>query len=208
VADPRAFEDLVARVLQAEGYRTRLGSYVNDWGVDVYAERGDERVAVQAKMYAGSRPVNRRQVFELHGVAAFFDCTGAILATDGYLMPDAEEVAAKLGIRVLRLESSDGVVPSEPTAQVAAPPDRPNSGLDFATIWERSIIPLTGQTLRRSDGSSNTIVAADWGGVTRITSNGERQHIPIEVFRWAIERILANGVVTSSTKAVPHQGSC
>jgi Restriction endonuclease len=184
------FEVAVAATLQAEGYETELTSSTNDWGVDVFATRGDERLAVQAKMYAGARPVNRRQVFELYGVAAYFGCTGAILATDGQLMSDAAAAAAKLGIRVLRpSEIGVGRDTSMPRAKPTAEPD-------FTTVWERSVMPLAGRSLTRPDGSSNTILKVDWGGVTRRTSGGNTQRIPIEIFKWAIERVLEVGLVT------------
>ncbi len=188
MSSPREFEEAVARALQAEGYTIRLTGGANDWGVDLFAARGDERLAVQAKMYAGARPVNRRQIFELHGVAAYFDCTGAVLATDGELIPDAAAAASKLRVRVLRLGPSD---------QRGARPNS-SSALDFETIWARSVMPLAGRTLTRRSGASNTVVRADWGGVTRVTSTGHTQHIDIEIFRWAIERVLTTGSVTRS----------
>ena len=169
---PREFEEAVARALRAEGYATELTGGINDWGVDVFATRGAERLAVQAKMYAGSRPVNRRQIFELHGAADYFDCTGAVLATDGELMPDAAAAAAKLGIRVLRL--GFGYLRDKAHS---------NSRLDFETIWARSLMPLAGRTLTRPGGATNTLVEVNWGGVSRVTSTGHRQHIDIEIFR-------------------------
>jgi hypothetical protein len=57
-------------------------------------------------------------------------------------------------------------------------------------------MPLQGRTLVRADGTANRILAVDWGGVTRITSGGNRARIPIEPFRWALERIRETGAVT------------
>lgn len=66
-------------------------------------------------------------------------------------------------------------------------------------------MPLAGATLRRPDGSSNTIVTVDWSGVERITANGERGRIKIE-FEWAIERILQDGFVSRSAINDQYQG--
>jgi HJR/Mrr/RecB family endonuclease len=59
---PEAFERVVARHLETEGYATSLTPTTNDWGVDIFAERHDERLAVQVKMYGRARPVNRQMI--------------------------------------------------------------------------------------------------------------------------------------------------
>jgi hypothetical protein len=188
---PAAFERLVASDFEARGYQTRITGGTSDWGVDIFASKGEEKIAIQAKMYAGARPVNRRQVFELYGAAAYFDCTGSVIATDGVLAGDAAEAAGRLGVLVMQY----GVAPTgEAAAAREQTADR--SPIDFDAIWERSILPLTGRTLSRADGSTNVILAADWAGVTRVSSGGNAQRIPIETFRWAIERVLEFGVVT------------
>lgn len=206
---PRAFEELVARTLESEGYRTRLTGSTHDGSIDVFAEKGEERLAVQAKMYAGGRRVNRRMIFELYGTAAFHGCTGAVLATDGELLPDAEEATAKLGVRVMRFQGGQPVPYSsaERWPGIGPPPlaDKDHS-LDFETVWREWILPLAGRTLTRADGSANQITAADWAGVSRITSKGRRQHIPIEPFRWAVERVLNTGAVTRDEINQQYEG--
>ncbi len=194
---PREFEEAVAAVLRKEGYTTELGSYVGDYGVDVLATRGDERLAVQAKMYGGtSRPVNRQMVMELYGAAAYLDCTGAIIATDGRVLADAAEVARKLGIRLLempgfRITTSNRAAPRAPGAT-----DGSAQTADFNTIWEQYVMPLQGRTLTRSGGATNVISKVDWSGVERITSNGRRGRIKLEIFKFAVNRILETGSVT------------
>jgi hypothetical protein len=192
----RDFEEVVAAQLEREGYRVELGPGKGDWGVDLFAERDGSRYAVQAKMYGRTpRPINRQMVMELHGAAAFFDCAGSMLATNGgRVLEDARRVADKLGIAILD-------VPDTPTAddrRGTAAGRSQSSQPDFATIWERYVMPLEGRTLTRSNGESNEIVTVDWAGVERVTSNGRRQRIGIEVFRWTIERLLETGCVTRS----------
>jgi len=164
-----------------------MGPYTHDLGVDVFAHRNAERLAVQAKMYGGTnRPVNHEQIMQLHGAAAYFDCTGAVLATNGVLTEDATRVAQKLNVRVMNVPAPGGRSVSGGATSAG----------DFDSIWEQYVMPLAGRTLTRPDGSSNTIVSVDWAGLKRITSSGKSQFIKIEIFRLAIERVLRDGAIT------------
>jgi restriction system protein len=186
---PSQYEAVVANHFRQLGYAVEDRSATNDWGVDLFAVKGDARVAIQAKMYGGTpRPVNRAQIMELYGAAAYFECARAALATNGRVMADAEIVAAKLGIEILTIAAlaQPGAVTVHEAAPIAA----------FDRLWEQYIMPLVGRTLTRSDGTTNTILAVDWAGVDRITSGGNRQRIKIEVFRWAVDALLADGRLT------------
>ena len=91
---PYEFEQLVCDHYRQKGYRVQTTSASNDYGIDVFAEKKGEKIAVQVKMYGGStRKVNRQTMMELYGAAAYFDCTKAVLATDGEVLTDAKEVA-------------------------------------------------------------------------------------------------------------------
>ncbi len=193
---PAQFERLVARRFEAEGYRTRLTPTTNDWGVDIFAERGTERLAVQVKMYAGARPINRQMVFEIVGAAAYFDCTGSAIATNGEFRTDAREAAIKLGVRILDDVGTPETVSRPERRTVPTSRSHRTSKLDFESIWSKHVIPLAGRTLVNDRGLKNKIVGVDWGGVRRVSSTGARSRIPIEPFRWAIERILEFGAVT------------
>ena len=66
---PSAYESHVAKYYEARGYQTQVTSYSNDYGLDVLAENGTERLAIQAKLYGHtSRQVNRQMMMELHGL--------------------------------------------------------------------------------------------------------------------------------------------
>lgn len=205
--NPREFEEAVAARLRAEGYETELGKGVGDYGVDVFAARDGRRYAVQAKMFGGTtRPVNRQMMMELHGAAAYFGCAGAMLATDGRVLADAAEVAERLGIRIIDMGGTWTEQPEPPAAESRHGPGSSAGDLDFETIWSRYVLPLAGATLTRPDGSSNTIVTVDWSGVDRITSNGERGRIKIEIFEWAVNRILQDGCVSRAAINDQYQG--
>jgi hypothetical protein len=184
--NPAEYEGLVADTYRAEGWEVRLTPMSNDYGVDVFADRGDQRLAIQVKMYGGGRKVNRAMVMQLYGAAAYFECTSAVLATDGELLPDAMEVADKIGVvvRAVRATPPQTARPASPTS--------PN----FDSVWQRYITPLEGLTLRRPDGSTNVVLKVDWTGIRRRTSNGREQFIEIEVFRQVVSRLLEGGTLS------------
>ena len=184
--NPRQFEELVCEHFRKQGYNAETTTYTNDYGVDVFAIKGKEKIAVQAKMYGDSRKINRQMIMELHGAKDFFDCTKAIIATNGQVLSDAVLVAEKLKIEILYLDSS----------QPSATPKNRTSENTFESIWEKYIIPLEGKILTRENGETNTILKADWSGIERLTSNGNKGKIKIEIFEFVINKLLLSGIVT------------
>lgn len=71
--NPKQFEELVCEHFRQKGYAAETTSYSNDYGVDVFATKGKEKIAVQAKMYgSGTRKINRQMIMELHGSKRLF----------------------------------------------------------------------------------------------------------------------------------------
>ncbi len=185
--NPKQFEELVCEHFRQKGYEAETTSYSNDYGVDVFATKGKEKIAVQAKMYgSGTRKINRQMVMELHGAKDYFDCTKAVIATDGVLLSDALEVAQKLKIDILSIEPST----------VLTKPKKSNNDKTFEGIWEKYIIPLQGKTLTRDSGETNKIVKVNWSEIERITSNGNKGKIKVEIFKQAINKLLTDGSIT------------
>jgi len=185
--NPKEFEEFVSEYYRKHGYKTEITPYSNDYGVDVFALKGKEKLAIQAKMYGGtSRKINRQMVMELHGAKDFFDCTKAVIATDGTVLPDAEEVANKLNIDILYVKVAEA-----PNKKSSKPKKK-----SFESIWEEYIIPLKGKTISRENGESNTILKVDWSGIERITSTGNKGKIKIEVFQYAVNKLFTRGYIT------------
>ncbi len=185
--NPRQFEELVCDYFRKNGYKTEMTSYSGDYGVDVFAKKGNEKIAVQAKMYGSStRKINRQMVMELHGAKDYFDCSRAIIATDGNLLPDAIQVATKLKIEVLYIDN---------LSQLTQTKDKTGDNT-FDNIWEKYIIPLAGKTLIRANGEKNNILKVDWSGIERLTSKGNKGKIAIEIFKLTINRLLRDGYIT------------
>ncbi|MCW1968179.1 MAG: restriction endonuclease [Anaerolineae bacterium] len=85
------FEHYVARLLSHRGYRTHVTPGSNDYGVDVVAERGSERFAVQVKRYKGK--VSRRAVSDAVGAMRHYNCNRCMVVTNSYYTDDAQVLA-------------------------------------------------------------------------------------------------------------------
>src|SRR5690606_14550718 len=119
------------------------------------AEKNGEKIVVQAKMYGNSsRKVNRKCLMELHGVKDYYECTKAVLATDGLLMPDAVQVAKKLKIKIIN--------PISDKSRLDVPISVTSKERLFDGVWRDFIIPLQGKTLYRANGDSNKIHSVSW----------------------------------------------
>ncbi len=193
-----AYEELVADHFRGQGYSVDLTPRSNDYGVDAFARKENQKLALQAKMYGGTtRKVNRAMVMQLHGARDYFDCTEAVIVTDGEVAEDARQVAEKLQIKILSFPAER--IPSlkvEPPSAAPKSLEELHARVTFDEIWERYVMPLSGRTLVGPRGTSNTLLTVDWSGVKRLTSTARPQFIPIEVFRQAIGRVIESGCVT------------
>lgn len=184
---PDEYEHIVAEYFEQKGFLTKVSQYSNDYGVDIFATKGKIKIAIQAKMFGNStRPINRQMIMELHGAKDYFDCTKAIMATDGRIIDNALEVAKKLKIEVLE-------VPAIKTNFKIKTQKRSGK---FESIWEKYIMPLEGKIIKRADGKTNKILTVDWSGIKRLTSNEREQKIKIEIFKKTISYLLKNGSIT------------
>ena len=179
---PDQYEKYVANYFQNKGYKVKQTPYSNDYGVDVFAEKNKEKIAIQAKMFGNSnRKINRQMVMEFYGAKDFFNCDKGIIVTDGEIIQNAKDVADKLGIEILFIYPQSHV---------------PKNNSQFDEIWENYVMPLEGKTITRNNGKINKILEVNWGGINRITSNGNQQNIDIEIFKKTINHLLENGSIT------------
>lgn len=189
--NPRQFEEFVCEHFRQQGYKTELTTFTNDYGIDGFAIKGKQKIAIQSKMYGHTtRKINRQMVMELHGAKDFFDCTKAVIATDGIFLQNALVVAEKLKIEILYLNEMQ-----KSTSTIITTTKNKNNKT-FEQIWEDYIIPLQGKTLTRNSGETNQIIKADWSGIERKTSNGNNGKIKIEIFKQAVNRLLTDGLIT------------
>lgn len=196
---PREFEYLVSDYYKQQGYKTIITPYSGDWGIDIIASKGKEKLAIQAKMYGGSsRRITRLTMMQLYGAMAYKDCTRAAMVTDGDCMPDAIDVAIKLGIKVIYLKDNSVQLLKEQNYKSVIENETTIKGLmAFDEMWGTYIMPLKGKTLK-SRNRENKIVNVDWGGIVRITSKGNRGKIEIEDIKMAYSLLEKNGTVERS----------
>ncbi len=89
---PTAFEELVADLWAAMGYRTEVTRASRDGGVDVIATTDDERVAIQAKRFLAG-PVGRPDTQQIAGQLQLDFDRAALVTTASFTGP-AERFAA------------------------------------------------------------------------------------------------------------------
>lgn len=120
-----------------------------------------------------------------YAACVYFDCARRMIATDTRIRLNAQEVASKLGVEFRHILAQ---WPAD--MRSIHLPD-----LSFGRIWSEHVAALTGHVLMRPNGSTNEIISVDATGLKRRTSNGKIQHIKADVFRWAIERLIAGEIV-------------
>ena len=193
---PKEYEQYIASIFQKQGYKTTVTPYSNDWGIDVIAIKGKEKIAIQAKMYENKRKINRATIMQLYGAMAYQDCTKAVIATDGELLDDAIKKKKKLKIEILKTKTN--FVSTFHKEYENSDYIHKDFSIEYPTfdeVWRKYIMALKGVTLQNTKGD-NKILDVNWAGITRITSNKKRNYISIEGFRFAYNELIRKGKVT------------
>ena len=188
----RSFELYVGEFLCQQGYvDVDVTQPYGDWGVDAFCQKDDNKFVVQAKMYGDCKTkVNRRQMMELYGVMHYFDCQGAIMIYNGRIMPDAVDVAKKLGIQLHYLDQH---LMDSPLSEA----DEAMKSQSFTSIWN-DIRTLAGRTILNSRGTTYQIVSVTDGDITYINQAGKRHKETVDLFRRIFARIRQYGYVQRS----------
>lgn len=108
---PLEFEQFCASLLQSAGWQTKLTKASGDQGVDVIADKGSVRLAVQCKKYAS--PVGNAAVQEVIAGMQFVSAAYGAVVTNSSFTPSAVELANVANIALLHhseLSSIDSVL--------------------------------------------------------------------------------------------------
>jgi restriction system protein len=85
------FENYVAAKLRSAGYRVSMTRATGDFGVDLIARKGKERIAVQCKRHG--RPVGTAAVQQVVSGAAVYRCTSTMVVSNREFTPAAITLA-------------------------------------------------------------------------------------------------------------------
>ncbi|MDE2980453.1 MAG: restriction endonuclease [Gemmatimonadota bacterium] len=109
--DWRAFEKIVASLLESQGYDVQLGSGRSDGGVDIQLLQrdpiGDIVTYVQVKRFRKDRPVRLGTVQALYGAAMADNVTKTMLVTTSRYLPSAKRFAERDNVRMELYVSTD-----------------------------------------------------------------------------------------------------
>ena len=97
------FEGLAVKLLEARGYEVGNLRESNDYGVDMIANKGEERIAVQCKR--SKNPIARKAISDAVAGMKYYKCTRAMVVTNSRFTEDAREFA-----RGTECELVDGTV--------------------------------------------------------------------------------------------------
>ena len=84
------FERYVARLLQHQGYQTKLTPPSGDFGVDIIATRGQDRIAIQCKRHR--RDISRTAVSDAVAGLAHYRCNRAMVVTNAEFTDGAQQL--------------------------------------------------------------------------------------------------------------------
>ena len=96
---PREYEHLCADLLREAGWSARVTTHSRDFGVDVIAEKPDQRIVVQCKLY--SSPVGLKAVQEVAAGKVHELANHAIVVSNRRFTTAAAQIAATNGVLLL-----------------------------------------------------------------------------------------------------------
>ena len=103
--DWEEFEHLIGLLYEDLGYDAEVTQGTSDMGIDVWAKKDDERVAIQVKQFSDGNTVGRETLQKLTSTIAKGDAERAVVITSGDFARTAEQYAKDFGSK---LEIIDG----------------------------------------------------------------------------------------------------
>lgn len=103
------FEHFCADLLRAHGFiNVNVTKASGDHGVDILAEKGGHRYAIQAKKYSGA--VGNGAIQEVFTGRAFYNCTYCAVFTNSTFTKNAIEAAQRLGVGLWGRDTFESMV--------------------------------------------------------------------------------------------------
>jgi len=95
----KEFEVAISIFYEKMGYKVTLTKTTGDFGVDIIAEKGAEKLAIQVKRYKGT--VGIQAVQEVASGAFYYKATKAIVTTNSFFTPQAKQLADSVGVDLI-----------------------------------------------------------------------------------------------------------
>lgn len=96
---PYEFEEWIARFLRIAGYNANATKKSGDYGVDVIAQKGDTKIAIQIKK--STKPVGIKAVQEVISGMDYYNCNeGWVVTTAPYFTNSAKKLAKTRNIKL------------------------------------------------------------------------------------------------------------
>jgi len=133
------FEERLAGLFDAMGYRVERTGRRGDFGADLVVERGGVRVVVQAKRY--ERPVGIEAVQQAIGATRHYGADEAMVVTSAACTPAARALAASNEVRLVEREELVSLLAAHPAAGSAGEcPRRPPGALLLRQLADGAVL--------------------------------------------------------------------
>ena len=106
--DGLEYEQFIKNCFIKNGCEAQVTKASGDQGVDVVAEIGDKRIAVQCKHY--NSKVGNDAIQQVYSAKDFFDCNIAVVISNNNFTNQAKQLASKLGVYLLHHENIEEFV--------------------------------------------------------------------------------------------------
>ncbi|WP_331270851.1 restriction endonuclease [Helicobacter cetorum] len=93
------FEEYAKSFFVAKGFEVEITQKSGDYGADLICEKGDKRMAVQAKCY--SQPVSIKAIQEVVGAKSHYGCQEACVITNNHFTKSAQNLANSNGVMLI-----------------------------------------------------------------------------------------------------------
>ena len=114
---PRRFEELIAEIISAFGYKTSLTPQTSDGGYDIVAERTDDPVfpgihLIETKLWTPPRKVGRPVIQAIYGTGIAHRCNGVMVVTPTEFSRQAKQFVDEAHLRQYVRLVDGGILPS------------------------------------------------------------------------------------------------
>lgn len=146
---PENFEKQIAAYYSKLDYKITMTPKSYDYGVDIIAEKDNEKIAIQVKLY-DVRISNYKDIMYLYAGCKYYNCIKAVFITNGLISQNAKNVAKKLEVEYFENWAMDD------SLKINQDPDQiknsvvENNEDEFGSLWKTHIIPLIINTLTLS----------------------------------------------------------